>query len=497
MKTTDIFILIATAAYSFLFYKQSPGLNFLLFNLLIVSLFLSTNKTLVRRTSWFAAATGAILSAFCIFWWGTTLPVLANICSLFMLAGLSFNPHSSLLVAAFNTFISTATSIPRFFQGSIKISQPETGGTSTFTKLLLFIVPAIVTLLFVFVYRAANPIFEKFTDQLNLDFISFNWCLFTLFGFFLVFGLFKQYVINKVNNADSQSPDNLPTITLEQHLQSDIGIQLSVPNEVLTGIILFIMLNLVLLCVNGLDVFYMWIVVRLPDGITVAQYLHDGTDTLILSIIMAIAVILFVFRGYLNFFENNKWLKALAYTWIAQNILLVITTANRNWWIIESSGLTRRRIGVYVYLLLCIVGLTTTFIKVAQRKSNWFLFRKNAWVFYSVFIISCFINWDELIVNYNCQNFKALQLGYIDRGYQAELSHTCLATLFKYYVAEKKEANPAKQVFTPDMVISMYASYERLKAHQAKAGWQSYCISRQQNLNAINKMMANNELPYR
>ena len=117
MKTTDIFILIATAAYSFLFYKQSPGLNFLLFNLLIVSLFLSTNKTLVRRTSWFAAATGAILSAFCIFWWGTTLPVLANICSLFMLAGLSFNPQSSLLVAAFNTFISTATSIPRFFQG--------------------------------------------------------------------------------------------------------------------------------------------------------------------------------------------------------------------------------------------------------------------------------------------------------------------------------------------------------------------------------------------
>ena len=346
------------------------------------------------------------------------------------------------------------------------------------------------------IYRTANPIFAKLIDQINFNFISIDWCIFTVFGFFLLFGLFKQYVIRNVNDADIQSPDNLQTITLDQHLLTDLGKTLSVPNELLTGIILFCMLNVVLLCVNGIDVFYMWIANRLPAGITIAEYLHDGTDTLIISIIMAIAVILFVFRGFLNFFERNKWLKALAYLWITQNAILVITTANRNWWIIESSGLTRRRIGVYVYLLLCLVGLTTAFIKVMERKSNWFLFRKNAWVFYAVFIISCFINWDELIVNYNCKNFKELELGYIDRGYQAQLSHTSLATLFEYYAAERKEPVHHIQVFTPQVVSSMYASYERLKAHQAQAGWQSYCISRQQNLDAINNMMANNQLPY-
>jgi uncharacterized protein DUF4153 len=492
MKTIDIFILIATAAYSYLFYMQSPGLNFLLFSMLIVLLFFLTDKSLVARAAWLPVATGTVLSGFCVFWWGTTLPLLANVCSLFMLAGLSFNPESSLLVAAFNTFISTMTSIPRIFSGSVRATQPNTGNTSTFSKVLLFIVPAIVTLIFVFVYRAANPIFEKFTDKISFDFISFNWCLFTLFGFFFVFGLFKQYAIRKVNEADSQSPDTLQTITPEQHLLSDFGKHLSVPNELLTGIILFVMLNLVLLCVNGLDVFYMWVAARLPEGITLAEYLHDGADTLIFSIIMAIAVILFVFRGYLNFFENNKWPKILAYTWIAQNVLLVITTANRNWWIIESTGLTRKRIGVYVYLLLCLVGLATTFIKVMQRKSNWFLFRKNAWVFYAVFIISCFVNWDELIVNYNCKHFKELELGYIDRSYQAGLSHTCLASLFKYYLAEKKAPNPSTQVFTQQVVVSMYASYEVLKEREAKTRWQSYCISKKQTLDEVNATIKNN-----
>ncbi len=496
MKTNDIFILVATALFSYLFYRQSAGLNFLLFSLLIVLLLFLKDKTLIKRSAWLAVATGYLLSAFFVFWWGTTLPWLANLCSLFMLAGLSFNTESSLLIAAFNSFISTATSIPRFFSGSLKFTQGEGNSTSNFTRLLLFVVPAIITLVFVFVYRAANPIFAKFVDQINLDFISIDWCIFTAFGFFLLFGLFKQYIIRNINEADGHSPDNLQTITLDQHLLTDLGKTLSVPNELLTGIILFSMLNLVLLCVNGIDVFYMWIANRLPEGITIAEYLHDGTDTLIISIIMAIAVILFVFRGYLNFFESNKWLKSLAYLWIAQNAILVITTANRNWWIIESSGLTRRRIGVYVYLLLCLVGLTTTFIKVMQRKSNWFLFRKNAWVFYAVFIIACFINWDELIVNYNCKNFKELELGYIDRGYQAQLSHTSLATLFKYYATERKEPTHHIQVFTPQVVSSMYASYERLKTHQAQAGWQSYCFSKQQNLNAINNMMANNELPY-
>ena len=495
MKTNDIYILIATAAYSYLFYEQSAGINYLVFNVLLVLLLFAKDTNLVAKPAWLAIAGGSLISSFFVFWWGTTLPWVTNLCSLFALAGVSFNAESSLLVAALNTFISVNTSVPRFFTSSARMTKPETGGTSAFNRILLIVIPVFITLIFVFVYRAANPIFEKFTDKISLDFISFNWCVFTLVGFFMMYGFFKFFIIQKLNDADSLAGDNLPFLTLEQHEQTDLGKKLTVQNEVFTGVVLFVLLNLVLLCVNGLDVFYMWVVNRLPAGITIAEYLHDGADTLILSIIMAIAVILFVFRGYLNFFRSNYLLKVLAYAWIAQNALIVITTANRNWWIIESTGLTRRRIGVYAYLLLCLIGLTTTFIKVMGKKSNWFLFRKNAWVFYTVFIVACFINWDELIVNYNYKHYKTLELGYIDRNYQAELSHTCLATLFADYADEKKDTNAHNPVFTKQVITSMYAGYEDLKKRAERPGWQSFCVSRYNNLSAINQMINNGEVP--
>jgi len=484
MKANDIFILLGTLVYSILFYEQDQGLNFLLFNVILVALFYLTNKSAAKKLSWLAVASGSLISAFFVFWWGTNLPVLANICSLSILAGLSFNPESSILVASFNTGVSVVTSIPRFFTQSASARVSDSG---FFKKLLLFIIPAIISFAFVLVYRSANPIFKQFTDQINLDFISLSWCLFTLMAFFIMVGCFRYYPIAQINEADKKAPDNLETITLEEHLLRTTG-GLSVSNEVLGGTVLLVMLNIILFCVNGLDVFYMWIVSKLPQGITLVAYVHDGANTLIFSIVMAISILLFVFRGYLNFYEKSQWLKALAYLWIAQNALLVITTANRNWWLVEQSGLTRRRTGVYIYLFLCLIGLFTTFLKVLQKKSNWFLFRKNGWAFYAVFIIACFINWDLLIVNYNCKNGN-------DRYYQSSLSNTSLEALFKAWSIERKEANKPNPEFSSIAIHDMYLNYEALKYEVTTSGWQSYCVSRRQTLDEINTMIKNGEVP--
>ncbi len=486
-------MLIATAAYSYLFYYQSPGINFLLFAVLIIVLFFLKDRSLIYRPAWIAVAAGTILSAFFVFWWGTALPVLANACSLLALAGFSFDAESSFLFAVGNTIAAILIAIPRLFHSTVEEQQPEDKTPRILKKLLLLIAPVLVTLLFVAIYCNANPIFAKFVDQINLDFINFNWAIFTLSGFFIMFGLFNIYRF-KVNESDKNASDTLRLITAEEHVQSGSGSWLSAPNELLMGMVMFALLNLVLFTVNGLNVFYMWVNNRLPEGVSVAEFLHDGADTLILSIILAIAVLLFVFRGYLNFAENNRWLKMLAYTWIAQNALLVITTANTNWWIIQSSGLTRRRIGVYVYLALCIIGLTTTFIKVAKRKTNWFLFRKNAWAFYAVFIAGCFFNWDEIIVNYNCKNYKSLELAYIDRGYQTELSYTCLATLYKYYVAEKKEPAISKKIFTGPVINAMHSNYYYLQKEVAEHGWQSFCYGKYKNLHQIENMVKSGEV---
>ena len=51
MKKTEWLILIATAAYSYLFYEQTDGINFLLFSILLTGLCLCRDIILFRQAA--------------------------------------------------------------------------------------------------------------------------------------------------------------------------------------------------------------------------------------------------------------------------------------------------------------------------------------------------------------------------------------------------------------------------------------------------------------
>lgn len=494
MKFVHFCIVVSALAFTILFYQQNEGLNYLLFNLLLVVLTAFNNRSLLTKPAWLVVAAGALFSAFYVFWFGTALPVLANWCSLLVLAGLSYAPAASFHLAGINGFLSLFFS---FFRGLFSKALAPSSENQTAAKVARYpmIVGAVAVTAFFFVlYHESNPVFASVTDHIDLDFINFSWLFFTSLGFVWMYGFFRHRSSEKLLRLDRLAPDKLAVITEEQHNSPAKWFALLPATEVFGGTLLFALLNLLLLSVNGLDAYYLWIAQRLPAGISVADYLHDGAETLIFSIVLAIVIILVVFRGYLNFAPKTQTLRWLCYAWIAQNAVLLLTTAQRNWWIIESSGLTRRRIGIYVYLLLCVIGLFTTFLKVAQRRSNWFLFRKNAWAFYAVFLFSLPVNWDELIVTFNYRRFNSLQLPYIDRGYQAELSHTALGTLFNYYAQELQTANN-RTVFTETVLQSMYAHYRALKEEQTYSDWRSYCVSKHNNLQLIEKLIADGKIP--
>jgi hypothetical protein len=182
------------------------------------------------------------------------------------------------------------------------------------------------------------------------------------------------------------------------------------------------LLNGLLFLVNGLDVYYLLISKTLPEGVEYAQYVHQGVYALLFSIVLAIAVILYFFRGNLNFYTRNSSLKWLAFTWILQNIVLVCTTAGKTSLYIAEYSLTHKRIGVYVYLLLTVIGLVITFIKIYAVKNNWFLFRKTAWAFYAVLILATAINWSRLITGYNLSHLTTLKE--VDIAYLVYLPQT-------------------------------------------------------------------------
>ena len=102
---------------------------------------------------------------------------------------------------------------------------------------------------------------------------------------------------------------------------------------------------------------------------------HDRVNAVIISIVMAIGVIMFYFKGSFNFDKNAKSLKFLAKTWMVLNAVLVISAFAKYSEYIISYGLTYKRLGVYAFLILSIIGLILTFLKIQKQKIQYRLFR--------------------------------------------------------------------------------------------------------------------------
>ena len=160
-------------------------------------------------------------------------------------------------------------------------------------------------------------------------------------------------------------------------------------------------MNVLIAVVNLLDFNFLFVDQKVPGNLTLAQFLHQGVGMLVVSIAISIAIILFYFRGQLNFYKENKTFKMLAYFWIMQNIFMLLSVCFKNSIYINNYGLTYKRIGIYIYAILTLIGLITTLLKVYKVKINLYLVRLNGWTFYAVFLISSLINWDKLIIDFN------------------------------------------------------------------------------------------------
>jgi hypothetical protein len=446
MKKNDWILVSSALLYSYLFYQQSAGINFLIFTILLLTGLVIMKKELLNTLTWKMAAVGSILSAACLAFYGSNLALVANLISLSILSGLSMSAKSSVVFSLLFSAYSYVTSLVFMYLDWIERKQKESNlnANGSFKKFLLISIPILITLLFFQLYRASNPLFNEFAAKINFNFISFGWITFTLGGFILLYGFFYHRQVAELAAFDENGQVNL--IAKPHEPITLFGKVIDLHDENFSGKIMFILLNGLLLLVNLLDFNFIFINRQLPANMTYSEFVHQGTSTVIASILVAISIILFYFRASLNFYTHSKTIKILANLWIIQNVLMLVSTAFRNDLYIAEYGLTYKRIGVYVYLLLSIVGLTTTFIKILKLKSNHFLFRTNGWLFYGILIISCIVNWDALIIKFNSEVPKQFE-----KAYLVGLSDKILPQLFmienkpqlkqKEFINESYESN--------------------------------------------------------
>ncbi|MGZ3899709.1 MAG: DUF4153 domain-containing protein [Bacteroidia bacterium] len=401
MKTNDYLLITATAGYSYLFYQQNAGINFLVFTILFAAILLLRKKELLIQPKWTWALLLCLVSAVGVFITSSALSIIANCFSLLLLSAFSFNTRTSFIFSFLFSLYSLVSSavwiiIDLVIRATRAKEQQLAGGKAKNYKGLAVLVVLIIGLIFFALYKEANPLFAENTKWINLDFISLSWVAFTIGGFFLMYALFYHKTIKPVEDWENNLAITNPAFDTKDNKR--------IETERFGGVLLFVLLNLMLLVLNIGDVTSIWFNAELPKGYTHSDFVHNGVGMIILSILIATGLIMFLYRKSFTEIKNSKLLKFLIYAWIFQNLLMLFSTSIRNQIYIHDYNFTYKRIGVYIWLCLAAIGLITAFVKVLQDRSNWYLVRSNFAIWFTVLSFSSLVNWDLLITRYNLSN---------------------------------------------------------------------------------------------
>ena len=125
-----------------------------------------------------------------------------------------------------------------------------------------------------------------------------------------------------------------------------------------------------------LDIAYLWGGVALPDGMSYAAYAHRGAYPLIVTALLAAA---FVIAATTPGSEARRspLIRWLVYLWIAQNVLLVMSSLLRLDLYVGVYSLTYWRVAAFIWMLLVAAGLVLIMIQIAARRSGAWLVGAN------------------------------------------------------------------------------------------------------------------------
>lgn len=479
--------------FNLIFWNEELGINLLIHALLIIlALCTDTSKLNDKKVLFFGATN--LFAAILVVYNNMALNIIGYYLSLFIFVGFT-QGHliKTVFTAGFSGFLQILSSPVNLIKKLITVKLGKHSLKPILKPFKYVIIPLIILFFFTIIYSIASPVFGSYVDELG-NFIERNFLFFfkdlafdrifhIVLGILFTAGIllgFKENALEKLESTQSEKlirkrrEKNTSSFTQEIKaifFGNAISKKMALKTENIIGIISLIALNILLLLLNGIDVNTLWLgnTVDLP-GKNYSAELHDGTNALIFSIIMAMLVIIYFFSGNLNFFSRNKLLKTLAYIWISQNAFLVCSVLLRDYNYIAMHGLTYKRIGVLVFLMLCTAGLATVYIKVAQQKTLFYLVKTNGIIWYVILISFGIINWDVLIVNYNIDNRKTITL---DLDHVMSLSDKTLPILDKnraMLAAYAKDSRYSYEVFDTIPETSVHIDTVSKDTASAKTG---------------------------
>ncbi len=421
-----IFIVLSGAVlFNLLFWQEQLALNALLFDAFILGtlFYLHPAGGRNKTVQWLLPLHFLCLAMVIVH--NTLLSQLALLTTLLLIAAFAEYAHRSAWFAGNSLLLSFILFIASFSH-QVRITRTRERKPLAVGKFIRFsIIPLLIVLAFFIIYSLANSVFSGMVSRLGLqlqtffshlfELISFERILFLLLGFYFTGALLLRTRSRQLEQKEAGKTDDLQRKRKNRTGKTGnpfggltAGIMgrlargaMALKNEYTTGLISLALLNVLLLVVNYIDIDYLWLHFTYTPDINLTAMIHEGTELLILSLVLAMIVLLFFFRGNLNFYTRNKWLKAGAYLWLVQNTLLVISVLIRDYYYIKLSGLAYKRIGVLFFLALVLFGLMTVFFKIVYKKTTYYLLRVNAWAVIFLLAAASAVDWDMTIARYN------------------------------------------------------------------------------------------------
>jgi hypothetical protein len=395
MKTHH-YIFITALLFLIVFYDQEIGLNLGILGIVyaILTLFRTPEKN--KTGSLYILFGTSILSSIAFAWFGDFTSFIAVVSSLLLLGYKSKNRRLKILFLIPVFMVNCCTSFCRFF--SFDEWLPKKNVSGLWQKTFAFIlIPLVLVSVFFGIYSAGSNHFAALFTDYELDLNLWQVFCLSVLGFFIAFN-YWNYAVEKLIYKNNHFLDN--EFSRDSSIPKATYSFLDLDAERMSGVISFVLLNILLIffiITYNYEQFYE--AVKTP--VQLSEETHERVNAVILSIVMAILVIMFYFKSGFNFDPKARLLKILAKVWIFLNAVLVISAALKNYEYIVNYAFTYKRLGVFAFLLLSLVGLTLTFIKIQKQKRNIFLVNTMIWYVYGTILVCSYINWGGFITSQN------------------------------------------------------------------------------------------------
>jgi Domain of unknown function (DUF4173) len=399
--TTFLAALGLTALADFLLLEGQYGVSLFFMGLAVAVTALVINKTCGKQN----AILGAGLYGLAV------LPVLENVSPLSVFVFLILGALGTLAISEkLRTGIfEIAILLGRFFltllvRSTIDIRQWRktahalSAPNLRFARFGVWIMPVVISLIFLALFEDANPIIAKLIAQIDLwyllKFFDLNRILFWLAMFVLIWPFLRARLPERKAKQSNQ-----PARPSEPKLFGSVWNTLFGPDAILRALILF---NAMFAVQTLLDATYLIGGVALPDGMTYVAYAHRGAYPLIFTALLSAAFVLIAMREG-SAARNNNPIRNLVYFWVAQNVVLVLSSILRLDLYVGVYGLTYWRISALIWMVLVALGLLSIIWQIARNKDTKWLLGCNIISLSLTLYVSCFINFAGLIANYNAR----------------------------------------------------------------------------------------------